>query len=153
MAKNFLFTLLILWQLIFAHATKPQKSPNSKIILKIEKGWGGVKGSAAIKNFIKYDIPNLNEKVIVDYEGGGKARFVVRDHEDRDAKVYDVSALSLTQIRQVCEQLGFRGVAPFLSQTVIDAKNLDEGQDENPGMQLKKDLGGIPDDGLGEFDL
>jgi hypothetical protein len=95
----------------------------------------------------------LNEKVIVDYEGGGKARFVVRDQEDRDVKVYDVSKLSLTQIRQVCEQLGFRGVAPFLNQSVIDAKNKDEPDAEEEGLGIKQDLGGMSGDGLGEFDL
>jgi hypothetical protein len=67
---------------------------------------------------------------------------VVRDHEDRDAKVYDVSSLSLEQIRQVCEQLGFRGVAPFLSQTVIDTKNMDEPDAERVGRELRENLGG-----------
>ena len=92
----------------------------------------------------------------MDFEGGGKARFVVRDHTDRDIKVYDISKLSLGQIRQVVEQLGFISSSPPLSpQDIAQLEQKNAQGDETPAKKLKEDFGvDVDPDHTGlEFDL
>ncbi len=66
------------------------------------------------KAFIDFDLPNYDpEQLVLDYEGLGDPRFVVKNSQMEDERVLDVSKISRRLIRQVVKQLGFEPIKPL----------------------------------------
>lgn len=78
-----------------------------EIALKTCQGWC-LKKFPETKLFIDKDLPKYNStQIFVDYKGLGEPRFVVRDFEDIDVRVLDISKQSRKIIRLILKKLGF----------------------------------------------
>ena len=97
-----------------------------EIALKTCKGWC-LKKFPEVKTFIEKDLPKYNKNhVFVDYLGQGEPRFVVRNENDEDVRVLDISKQNRSIIRLILKKLGF---LPIEKLDVL--KNEESSSDEN----------------------
>ena len=69
------------------------QSQYTRVVLKTCKGWA-LKKYPEVKTFIEKDAKNYKDsELVIDYQGGGKPRFVVQK-EQEDVKVLDISKLT-----------------------------------------------------------
>ena len=85
-----MFKILILSILLMMVFTEDQYT---RVVLKTCRGWA-LKKYPEVKDFIEKDAAKYKaEELVIDYEAGGKPRFVVQK-DDEDLRVLDISKLT-----------------------------------------------------------
>lgn len=112
--------------------------PYKKVVLKTCAGCALANYPEVVK-FLKYDLPSFDSSQLqTNYESGGDPRLVAIGHDNEIARVLDISALTLRQIRVVIKKLGFSPTSPLEETVLVDKRYLSDKLLEKSGR--KKDI-------------